>query len=76
MCLNKTFSTVQVGKHFSDRFPIKNGLKQGDALSYVRSKPLKFKFAQKLYIHPVHIHHCLLDTVQVDCALHIPIPMA
>jgi len=30
MCLNETCSKVQVGKHLS--FPIKNGLKQGDAL--------------------------------------------
>jgi len=28
MCLNETYSTVWVGKNFSDMFPIKNGLKQ------------------------------------------------
>jgi len=28
MCLNETYSTVQVGKHLSDMFPIMNGLKQ------------------------------------------------
>jgi len=33
MCLNETFSRVRVGKHFSDMFPIRNGLKQGDALT-------------------------------------------
>jgi hypothetical protein len=33
MCLNETYSRVRVGKHLSDTFPIKNGLKQGDALS-------------------------------------------
>ena len=33
MCLNKTYSSFQVGKHLSDMFPIKNGLQQGDALS-------------------------------------------
>jgi len=33
MCLNKTYSTVWVGRHLSNMFPIKNGLKQGDALS-------------------------------------------
>ena len=32
MCLNETCSKDQVGKHLSDMFPIKNGLKQGDAL--------------------------------------------
>jgi hypothetical protein len=40
MCLNKSYSRVQVGKHLSGRFPIKNGVKQGDALSL-----LLFKFA-------------------------------
>jgi hypothetical protein len=33
MCLNETYSRVQVSKHLYERFPIKNGLKQGDALS-------------------------------------------
>jgi hypothetical protein len=28
MCLNETYNRVRVGKHLSDRFPIKNGLKQ------------------------------------------------
>jgi hypothetical protein len=31
MCLNKTCSRVQVGKHLSDMFPITNGVNQGDA---------------------------------------------
>jgi hypothetical protein len=33
MCLTETYSRVQVGKNLSERFPISNGLKQGDALS-------------------------------------------
>jgi hypothetical protein len=33
MYINKTYSRVWVGKHLSDRFHIKKGLKQGDALS-------------------------------------------
>jgi hypothetical protein len=33
MCLKETYSRVQAGKHLSDSFPTKNGLKQGDALS-------------------------------------------
>ena len=33
MCLHETCSRVQVGKHLSDMFSIKNSLKQGDALS-------------------------------------------
>jgi hypothetical protein len=33
MCLSETYSRVRVGKHLSDTFPIKHGLKQGYALS-------------------------------------------
>jgi hypothetical protein len=40
MCLNETYSRVRVGKHLSDTFSVKNGLKEGDALS-----PLLFNFA-------------------------------
>jgi hypothetical protein len=32
MYLNETYSRVRVSKHLSDKFPIKNGLKQGAAL--------------------------------------------
>ena len=42
ICLNETCSRVSVGKHLSDIYPIKNGLKQGGALS-----SLFFKFASK-----------------------------
>ena len=40
MCLTETCSRVRVGKYLSDTFPVRNGLKQSDALS-----PLLFKFA-------------------------------
>jgi hypothetical protein len=40
MCLNETYSNVRIGKLLSDKFPIQNGLKQGDALS-----PLLFNLA-------------------------------
>ena len=40
MYLNETYSRVRVGKNLSDMFPIRNGLKQGDALT-----PLLFNFA-------------------------------
>jgi len=33
MYLNETYSRVRVGKHWSDMFPIENGLEQGDALT-------------------------------------------
>jgi hypothetical protein len=48
MCLIETYSRVRVGKHLSDTFPIKNGLKQGDALS-----PLLFNFALEYAIRRV-----------------------
>jgi hypothetical protein len=31
MCLNETYSTVRIGKNQSDKLPVQNGLKQGDA---------------------------------------------
>ena len=33
MSLTEIYSRVRVGENVSDRFPIRNGLKQGDALS-------------------------------------------
>ena len=40
MSLTETCSKVRVDKNVSDRFPIRNGLKQGDALS-----PMLYNFA-------------------------------
>jgi hypothetical protein len=40
MCSNETYSKIHIGKHLSGVCPIKNGLKQGDALS-----PSLFNFA-------------------------------
>jgi hypothetical protein len=48
MCVNETCSKVRVGKLLSDKFPIQNGLKQGDALS-----PLLFNFALEYAITKV-----------------------
>jgi hypothetical protein len=48
MCLNETYSKVRVGKLLSDKFPLQNGLKQGDALS-----PLLFSFALEYAIRKV-----------------------
>jgi hypothetical protein len=33
MYLNETYSAVRIGEFKSDKFPLQNGLKQGDALS-------------------------------------------
>ena len=49
MCLTDTYSRVRVGKNLSDMFPIRNVLKQGDALS-----PLLFNFALEYAIGRVH----------------------
>jgi hypothetical protein len=48
MCLNETYSKVCIGKLLSDKFPIQNGLKQGDALS-----PLLFNVASEYAIRRV-----------------------
>jgi hypothetical protein len=48
MCLNETYSEVCVGKLLSDKFPIQNELKQGDAVS-----PLLFNFALHYVIRKV-----------------------
>ena len=51
MSLTETYSRVRVGKNVSDRFPIKNGLKQGDALS-----PMLFNFALDYAISRVQVN--------------------
>jgi len=51
MCLTETYSRLRVGKNLSDMFPIRNGLKQGDALS-----PLLFNFALECTIMGVQVN--------------------
>jgi len=51
MCLTETYSRVRVGKNLSDMFPIRNGLKQGDALS-----PLLFNFAFEYTIRKLQVN--------------------
>ena len=51
MSLTKTYSRVRAGKNVSDRFPIRNGLKQGDALG-----PTLFNFALEYAIRMVQVN--------------------
>jgi len=55
MSLTETYSRVWVGKNVSDKFPITNVLKQGDALS-----PMFFNFALEYAIRRVQVNQdCL-----------------
>jgi len=51
MCLTETYSRARVGKNLSYIFPIRNGLKQGDAVS-----PLLLNFSVKYAIRRVQVN--------------------
>jgi hypothetical protein len=40
MCLNETYSKVRVGKLLPDKFPIQNGLKQGEIKFHTQTAQL------------------------------------
>ena len=63
MSLTEKYSRVLVGKNVSDRFPIRNGLKQGDPLS-----PMLFKFALEYAITRVQANQ---DCLKLNGTLQI-----
>ena len=58
MSLTETYSRVRVGKNVSDRFPTRNGLKQGDVLT-----PMLFNFALGYFIGRVQVNR---DGLKLD----------
>jgi hypothetical protein len=61
--MNETYSGVRAGKFLSDTIPIKNGLKQGDALSQ-----LLFNFALEYVIKSFQINE---DGLQFNDTHHL-----
>ena len=49
--MTETYNRVQVGNNVSDRFPIRNGLQQGDTLS-----PVLFNFALEYATRRVQVN--------------------
>jgi hypothetical protein len=70
-CLNETYIKVHIGNHLSQRFPIQDGVKQGDALS-----PLLYNFVlinARPHVSVKICNVCLHSRLWfVSCLLYIP----
>jgi hypothetical protein len=65
VCPNETNSRMQVDKNLSDMLPIRNGLKQGDALS-----PLIFNFALDYTIRRIQVNQ---DGLKLNGTHQLPV---
>jgi len=63
MCLTETYNRVWVGKNLSDMFSIRDGLKQGEALS-----PLLFNFALECAIRRIQV---IQDGLKLNGTRHL-----
>jgi len=69
MGLIETYSRVWVGKHLSDMCPVRNGLKQGDAVW-----PLLFNFASEYDIRKYLWHNQQINNIVTNITDYIRLP--